>query len=143
MVPPAKSAAASIPCHHMSIPVPLIIILSTDVPTQISHSCSPTAHPSFSSGTAELHLVANCDIKKGDEITVAYVDVSQHADESPVEARRRRRAELARGWRFACVCSRCTSEMAGDPDATDEVSSHKDESKVEAVVTRVEGQPVA
>jgi import receptor subunit TOM20 len=49
-------------------------------------------------------------MKKGDEVTVAYVDVNQHESESIVDARRRRRIELARGWKFACGCEKCEEE---------------------------------
>jgi import receptor subunit TOM20 len=112
------------------------------LPFKISHSCAPTARPSFSDGTSELHLIANCDLKKGDEITVAYVDVSQGANESPEEARKRRREELNRGWRFTCSCSRCTLEEVGKSEGADndDSSSQRDESKVEDVVTRIEDQ---
>ncbi|KZT72532.1 MAS20-domain-containing protein [Daedalea quercina L-15889] len=106
------------------------------VSAYIAHSCSPSARPSFSSGTSELSLVASKPIKKGEEITMSYVDVSQHPDESPEDARRRRRQELARGWKFRCECERCLSE-ATDGDESD-VGVEKDESKVEDVVRRVE-----
>ena len=38
---------------------------------------------------------------------MAFVDITRKADESPEECRRRRRYELARGWKFACRCTRC------------------------------------
>ncbi|KAI0068687.1 hypothetical protein BV25DRAFT_25399 [Artomyces pyxidatus] len=101
------------------------------VSSYIAHSCDPSARPSFSGGTAELHLIANRDLKAGDEVTVAFVDVAQHEGESIVDARRRRRIELARGWRFACPCERCAKE---DPGHGEEVQ--KDESKVEEPVRR-------
>ena len=50
------------------------------------------------------------------------------------DARRRRRIELARGWRFACTCERCAREA----DGADE-SPMKDESRVSDAVNRVEG----
>ncbi|KAJ7129224.1 hypothetical protein C8R44DRAFT_776214 [Mycena epipterygia] len=78
----------------------------------LSHSCMPNARPSFSSGTSELHLIANKDLKKGEELSIAYVDVTQHAGESTAECRARRRKELARGWKFACECSRCLKEAS-------------------------------
>jgi import receptor subunit TOM20 len=78
--------------------------------------------------------MATCALKKGDEITVAYVDVSQHSGETVDEARRRRRMELVRGWRFACSCKRCAEE--GLEGETEEGG---DESRVEDVVTRAEG----
>ncbi|KIY73922.1 MAS20-domain-containing protein [Cylindrobasidium torrendii FP15055 ss-10] len=76
----------------------------------LPHSCSPSARPSFSSGTSELHLIAARDLKKGDELTISYVDPTLHEDETVEDGRRRRRAELARGWKFACSCERCVSE---------------------------------
>ena len=64
---------------------------------------------------------------------MAYVDVNQHEGETSKEARRRRRYELARGWRFKCECSRCAEESdESEPEVT------QDESKVEAAVERVE-----
>lgn len=73
-------------------------------------------------------------MKKGDELTVAFVDVTQHQGETAEECRRRRRMELARGWRFACGCQRCEEEGVG---VTGELEQ-KDESKVEGPVSRFE-----
>ncbi|KAF9226766.1 MAS20-domain-containing protein [Gyrodon lividus] len=105
------------------------------VSSYLGHSCKPSARPSFSNGTSELHLIANHALKAGDELTVAYVDVTQH-EENAEECRRRRRMELVRGWRFACTCSRCAEE-AGSGGETD--GEPKDESRVSEVVMRVEG----
>jgi len=82
------------------------------VSSYLSHSCAPNARPSFSSGTSELQLIATKDLKKGDELSIAYVDVSQRPGESVVECRQRRRKELARGWKFPCQCSRCLKEAS-------------------------------
>ncbi|KAF8915423.1 hypothetical protein CPB85DRAFT_1433023 [Mucidula mucida] len=76
----------------------------------LTHSCEPSARPSFSGGTSELHLIANQSLKAGDELTVAFVDVAQREEESVEDCRRRRRMELARGWRFACDCARCAGK---------------------------------
>ncbi|KAH7887480.1 hypothetical protein F5I97DRAFT_2072803 [Phlebopus sp. FC_14] len=105
------------------------------VSSYLNHSCVPSARPSFSSGTSELFLIAHRALKAGDELTVAYVDVSQREGETVVEARRRRRMELARGWRFACTCSRCAEEA--DPTAESEGEA-KDESRWSDAVLRVE-----
>lgn len=78
---------------------------------QLSHSCAPNVRPDFPTGTSELHLVASEDIPAGTELTMAYVDVRQGPSETRLEARRRRRQELARGWRFACECARCLKEV--------------------------------
>ncbi|KAI5993657.1 hypothetical protein EDD15DRAFT_2266734 [Pisolithus albus] len=104
------------------------------VSSYLNHSCIPSARPSFDKGTSELHLIANRPLKAGDELTVAYVDVTQKEGESVDEARRRRRIELVRGWRFACTCERCAQES----DGSDEGPA-KDESKVSDVVKRAEG----
>jgi len=101
----------------------------------LSHSCDPSARPFFD-GTSELHLIATRALKAGDQVTVAYVDVTQRDDESVQDCRRRRRMELARGWAFACTCSRCASE-AGPGDEVD--SEPEDKSKVSEVVSRLEG----
>ena len=70
---------------------------------------------------------------------MAYVDITQHEGETPEEARRRRRYELARGWRFKCECARCASEAVEGEDKEEEVAGvETDESKTEAAVDRVE-----
>jgi mitochondrial import receptor subunit TOM20 len=46
--------------------------------------------------------------------------------------------ELVRGWRFACSCTRCTSEALENPAGTDGELVQKDESKVEESVSRIE-----
>jgi import receptor subunit TOM20 len=136
------------------------------VSSYLSHSCAPNARIAYPEGTARLHLIAERDIKKGDELTVAFVDVTQREGESVIACRRGRRIELARGWRFACSCSRCeleaeetasstaaasgvdasstaaapASEDAGKKEEGDEFMglSLKDESKVEAAASRFE-----
>jgi import receptor subunit TOM20 len=100
----------------------------------LSHSCVPSTRPSFSNGTAELHLVAMRDVKKGEVLTVAYVDVTQHPDESVLQSRRRRRFALARGWRFGCTCERCDEEgkeMSEENRTAEAQTEVKDGSKVE------------
>ncbi|QRW16372.1 MAS20 protein import receptor [Rhizoctonia solani] len=81
------------------------------VSSYLAHSCAPNVAPSFHTGTSDLHLVANENITSGTELTMAYVDVNQGPTETRLEARRRRRQELARGWRFACECSKCLKEV--------------------------------
>ncbi|KAF8638601.1 hypothetical protein AX17_002142 [Amanita inopinata Kibby_2008] len=128
------------------------------VSSYLTHSCSPNARVAFPAGTFQLHLIAERDLKKGDELTVAFVDVTQHEGESALECRKRRRVELARGWRFACPCSRCeeegkelaasgagevstssTGEEKGKAVDGEDVSQDlKDESKVEPSLSRFE-----
>ncbi|KAI0796857.1 hypothetical protein C8Q75DRAFT_214382 [Abortiporus biennis] len=110
------------------------------VSSYIQHSCDPSARPEFKDGNSELYLIATRSLKKGDELTVSYVDSSVHPDETPDQARRRRRIEIARGWRFKCECPRCTAEMSAAPaDAESDVELSKDdESKVVAAVERFE-----
>ncbi|KAJ8087027.1 mitochondrial import receptor subunit tom20 [Marasmius tenuissimus] len=109
------------------------------VASYLSHSCEPNARPSFDAGTSELHLVANRDISKGEEINVSFVDCSQHEGETTTDARRRRRMELARGWRFACACNKCIEE-AKELGLESGEAKGKDESKVEAAYANFEKQ---
>jgi mitochondrial import receptor subunit TOM20 len=110
------------------------------VSSYLNHSCRPSARPSFASGTSEISIIASHDLKKGDELTIAFVDVGQHPAETAVDCRRRRRVELARGWRFACACERCTEE--GKSMTTEEEKAglseeeQKDQSRVEDVVNK-------
>jgi mitochondrial import receptor subunit TOM20 len=46
--------------------------------------------------------------------------------------------ELARGWRFACSCTRCQSELLDNPACADGEPIQKDESKVEEPFMRTE-----
>ena len=105
-----------------------------------NHSCIPSATLTFPHNTTELHLIATQDLKRGDEVTVAYVDISQHENEKEqetvLEARRRRRLELIQGWRFACACVKCEEEERGlsqeqKEEERKEVPEGKDESRVE------------
>ncbi|KAG9317313.1 hypothetical protein JVU11DRAFT_1511 [Chiua virens] len=105
------------------------------VSSYLTHSCDPSARPFFN-GTSEMHLIATRALKAGEAVTVAYVDVLQHDGENAQDCRRRRRMELARGWGFACTCSRCASE-AGPGDEAD--SEPEDKSKVSEAVLRLEG----
>lgn len=73
-------------------------------------------------------------MKKGEELTVAYVDVTQYPNESMLECRRRRRFELARGWKFACACERCKEEekeLSEENRAAEAQAEVKDGSKLE------------
>jgi import receptor subunit TOM20 len=84
-------------------------------------------------------LIATRDVEKGEELSVAYVDVTQHPDESVLEGRRRRRFELARGWKFACTCERCkeeAKEMSEENRAAEAQTEVKDGSKVEGSSNR-------
>lgn len=85
-----------------------------------------------------MHLIAARDINAGDEITVSYVDASVHDEEDVVQARYRRRKELARGWRFACQCDRCAREAPSPSAGERDIELKNDESKVEQIVSNVE-----
>lgn len=89
-----------------------------------------------------MRLVATRDIKVGNEITVSYVDTSVHDDEDVVQARYRRRKELARGWRFACQCDRCIREAPSPSSAGEKELEIQDGSKVEPIVSQVDQEAV-
>ncbi|TFK25926.1 MAS20-domain-containing protein [Coprinopsis marcescibilis] len=127
------------------------------VSSYLNHSCNPSARVSFSAGTTELHLVANRDVKKGEAVDIAFVDVKQHPDESIADCRRRRRVELVRGWKFACGCERCEKEAedvaaeaaskiegSGEAAAAELASEEpavQDEAKVEVALRNYEEKP--
>ncbi|TRM67859.1 hypothetical protein BD626DRAFT_107195 [Schizophyllum amplum] len=96
------------------------------VSSYLSHSCTPSARPSFDGGNAELHLIATRDIAQGEELSVAFVDVAQPADV--------RRAELQAGWKFGCTCEKCTEENDETGEAVE------DASKLEPTMKRFENQ---
>jgi len=121
------------------------------VSSYLAHSCDPNVRPSFDeTGTSELSLVALRDLKKGDELMMSYVDVTQRPDESTIDARRRRRQELARGWKFACECSKCAADVLVKTENPGAESTKKDDdndlgvplekAKLEEAVARVEAQ---
>lgn len=72
---------------------------------------------------------------------MAYVDVTQHPGELIIDARRRRRQELARGWKFACDCSKCAADaliQTEDPD--NDLGVPLEKAKLEEAVARAEAQ---
>ena len=78
---------------------------------------------------------------------MAYVEVTQRDGESVIEARRRRRQELARGWKFACECSKCAADglvQSEDPGAEgdngNDLGVPLEAAKLEEAVARVEAQ---
>ena len=78
---------------------------------------------------------------------MAYVDVTQRPGESAIEARRRRRQELARGWKFACECSKCAADALAQTESAenkddDDLGVPLEAAKLEAAVARVEAQLV-
>jgi len=103
----------------------------------LTHSCNPNARISFQEGTSKLSLIAVQDINKGEELTVSFVDATQKEDETVEEARRRRRMELARGWRMSCPCDRCAEEAPAE-SATSGTTTVQDGSKMEEAVQRFE-----
>ncbi|KAH9927200.1 MAS20-domain-containing protein [Epithele typhae] len=92
------------------------------VSSYLAHSCDPSTRPVFAPGSTDLKLVATRPIKAGDELTIAWVDVQRPAEESAELARRMRRIELARGWRFKCECSRCLTETLAELAVEDDAA---------------------
>jgi len=65
----------------------------------VSHSCSPNAS-NVMIQSQQVALEAKLDIKKGEEITIAYTSV--------VQGRVKRRKKLREKWFFDCCCPRCS-----------------------------------
>ncbi len=71
----------------------------------MNHSCMPSAHREFI-GDA-IFVRANRDIKKGEEVTIAYL-LSSCYDE--------RQFRLMRSWGFKCTCELCEADSLDDED---------------------------
>ncbi|KAG2444943.1 hypothetical protein HXX76_001679 [Chlamydomonas incerta] len=69
----------------------------------INHSCDPNCTAACDSGDRTATVLAQRDIAAGDEVTLAYIDVSLPY--------KRRQAEL-RDYGFVCKCERCTADLA-------------------------------
>ncbi|KAJ1649747.1 mitochondrial import receptor subunit tom20 [Dispira simplex] len=74
------------------------------VSSYIAHSCEPNVVPTFPEGNNRLSLKATRPIKKGEQITMAYVNVGDR----PTEVRQQ---ELYQKYRFTCTCPRCTETL--------------------------------
>ena len=74
--------------------------------TLLNHSCRPNCLNCFRG--LEVLLVANRDIKKGEELTINYIDVIKPVWE--------RRAMLEEKSHFFCVCERCLEEESPEMD---------------------------
>lgn len=67
-----------------------------------NHACEPSA-VALSIRGHELAVVTLRSVAEGEEVTLAYVD--------PCQPRALRRSLLARGFRFACSCTRCAAPL--------------------------------
>ena len=74
--------------------------------TLLNHSCRPNCLNCFRG--LEVLLVANRDIKRGEELTINYIDVIKPVWE--------RRAMLEEKSHFFCVCERCLEEESAEVD---------------------------
>ena len=71
----------------------------------INHSCNPNCCQTFDLSTsAALSIRALRNIEKGEEITIAYIDVGK-----PTWSRRK---ELQKAYGFLCSCNRCHSSSS-------------------------------
>lgn len=69
----------------------------------VNHDCVPNTVQELSveNGEIFMNLIANRDIKKGEEITTSYLRTNLHQPE--------RRLTLWRSWRFVCQCEKCSN----------------------------------
>jgi hypothetical protein len=67
-----------------------------------NHDCTPNAHAVVDSdGSVVIRAIR--DLKRGDEVTISYVDIREPYQE--------RRKTLQSHYGFECVCQRCTTEQ--------------------------------
>ncbi|KAK1941736.1 N-lysine methyltransferase SMYD2 [Phytophthora citrophthora] len=68
----------------------------------INHSCQPNCTWSNAGGSI-MEVRALCDIKKGEEITLSYIDIDKERSE--------RQKELQNTKHFDCQCDRCSTPL--------------------------------
>lgn len=73
------------------------------VACRINHSCTPNCHPSWNEEIKRFTIHSIRDIKKGEEITIAY---AYHSESFCTRAQRR--SWLKRNFVFDCVCEVCS-----------------------------------
>ena len=76
--------------------------------SRFNHSCTPNAYHFFNESTGCERIYSTRDIRAGEEICTAYIDVMQ--------ASTTRRSELRTRFGFTCICDVCTKS----DDASDE-----------------------
>jgi hypothetical protein len=69
--------------------------------SMFNHSCLPNCVLSFVGST--IYIKTICDIEKGEELTISYIDVS--------EPRAMRRKTLRERYFFTCTCPLCQQEV--------------------------------
>lgn len=76
------------------------------VAAAINHSCDPNCYQTFDLfSAATLSIRASRNIKKGEEISIAYIDIGK--------SKSTRHRELSSLYGFYCTCTRCSSDSDG------------------------------
>ncbi|KAI5082255.1 hypothetical protein GOP47_0001998 [Adiantum capillus-veneris] len=73
------------------------------IPSLINHSCHRNASRLIVGGAMVIHAAA--EIRKGEEITITYVDIL-----APLQARQKAFQDMRFG--FSCICKRCVLEQS-------------------------------
>ncbi|KLO07467.1 hypothetical protein SCHPADRAFT_894622 [Schizopora paradoxa] len=81
-------------------------------PSLLNHSCAPTARREFIGNAFALRAIQ--DMKKGEELTLTYIEPHVSYDE--------RRFRMMKSWRFSCECIVC---QADDEDGYDARESRR------------------
>ena len=74
--------------------------------SMFNHSCAPNVNVTWPERNHLVEFVANENIKQGEQLTIAYIDLNE--DWSLNVAKRR--AQLEEAYGFLCECPRCVSE---------------------------------
>jgi len=74
--------------------------------SMFNHSCAPNVNVTWPERNHLVEFVANENIKQGEQLTIAYIDLNE--DWSLNVAKRR--AQLEEAYGFVCECPRCVSE---------------------------------
>ena len=78
--------------------------------SMFNHHCDPNCSIYLDRGLPSLVVKCNRAVKKGEKLTIAYLDVESYAD------REERRARLRQRYCFECDCTRCVAQEAEEAE---------------------------
>jgi len=96
----SRGFSAIPPVGPEDFPIP-VVIGSVHYPTvaRLNHSCDPNIDWRSVNGTNEIEVYALCDIRKGDELFISYIDQTLSRPE--------RQEQLRNHYGFTCTCRKC------------------------------------
>ncbi|CAI5760043.1 unnamed protein product [Candida verbasci] len=73
------------------------------VQSHLNHNCNPNTNVETETDRSGLKVIANKNIKAGEELTTTYINPSHTVNQ--------RQRELRVNWGFICACDKCKSDL--------------------------------